>query len=99
MGIVIYDFCLMAIVIYDFCLMAIVIYDFLSDSNSNVCSISYRFTKQEKCQNFDLENEGQGQGVEERDLRHLIGNSEIHIGDLFRILATWEHTLMQKATH
>ena len=32
------------------------------------------FTKEEKCRNFALENEGQCRGVEERDLRHSTGN-------------------------
>ena len=32
-----------------------------------------------KIQNFDLENEGQG--IEERDLRHSTGNVRIHVGD------------------
>ena len=32
------------------------------------------FAKQEKCQNFGLENEDQGQGVEEQDVRHSTGN-------------------------
>ena len=32
---------------------------------------------------FDLENEGQGRGVEERNLRHSIGNVRINIGELF----------------
>ena len=50
--------------------------DFLSDGNNNVCSVSWDipkskenakdvydiFVNQEKCKNFDLENEGQGQG-------------------------------------
>ena len=34
-----------------------------------VCEI---FGKQEKCQNCGVENEGQDQRVEERDLRHSI---------------------------
>ena len=45
-----------------------------------VCEI---FSKQEKCQNCDLENECQGQGVEERDLRHSTGNLRMHIRDIF----------------
>ena len=39
------------------------IHDFLSDGNSNICSIStvcVIFANLAKCQNFDLENEGQG---------------------------------------
>ena len=54
------------------------------------------FAKQEKCQNFDLENEGQG--IEQRDLRHLTGNVQIHTDDFFRILATWEYMFTQKLT-
>ena len=43
-----------------------------------ICEI---FAKQIiKCKSFDLENEVQDQGVEERDLRHAIGNVRIHIG-------------------
>ena len=45
------------------------IHDFLSDGNSNVCSISRRLLDlhktRKKCKETDLENEGQGQGVEE----------------------------------
>ena len=66
------------------------IHDFLSDDNSNICSISHRLRdirKQEKCQNFDLENEGRCKGVEKRDLR------------FFQNLATWEHTFTQKDKH
>ena len=42
-----------------------------------ICEI---FTNDEKCQKFDLENEGQEQ-VDERDLRHSTGNVRIHRGD------------------
>ena len=42
-----------------------------------VCEI---FAKQEKIQNFDLENEGQVQGVEKRDLRNSTRNGRINIG-------------------
>ena len=55
----------------------------------SVCDI---FAKQEKCRYFELEKEGQGREVEERDLRHSTGNVPFHIGDFFRILAAWEHT-------
>ena len=41
------------------------------------------FAKHEKCKNFDLEIEGQGQKVEERDLRHSTESVRIHIGDFF----------------
>ena len=37
--------------------------------NSGSCVI----ISEEHAKSFDLENEGQGQGIEERDLRHLIG--------------------------
>ena len=39
------------------------IYDFLSDGKNNVCSLTLYevFAKQEKCQNFDLDNGGQSQ--------------------------------------
>ena len=33
----------------------------------------------------DLENEGQGQGVEERDLLHSTENVGIHIGDFSQV--------------
>ena len=33
---------------------------------------------------FDFENEGQYEGVEERNLNHSIGNVRIHIGDFFQ---------------
>ena len=39
------------------------------------------FAKQDKFQNFDLQNEGQG--VKERDLRQSTGNVRIYIGDFF----------------
>ena len=57
-------------------LMAIVMFAL----SLTVCEI---LTKQEKRQHFDLENEGQGQRVEEYDLRHLIRNFRNHIGDYF----------------
>ena len=62
-------------------LMAIVIFSL----SLTVYEIS---TYQEKCQNFYLENESQGQGVEKRDLCHSTINVGVHIGDFFRILAT-----------
>ena len=40
-------------------------------AKSNVCFISHRLRDiciLRKCQNFDLENEGEGQSVEGRDL-------------------------------
>ena len=39
------------------------------------------FAKQEKCQNFNLENEGQGQGVEKWDLRYSTRRIPSHIGE------------------
>ena len=53
-------------------------------------------TNQEKCPNFHLKNEGQGQAVEKRDLCHSSRNDQIHMGDFFSILASWQHTFMQK---
>ena len=41
------------------------IHDFLSDGNSKVGSMSHCLRSQEKCQKFDLEYDGQGQGIEE----------------------------------
>ena len=35
------------------------------------------FAKLIKCKSFDVENEGQGQGLEEQDLRHSAGNVRI----------------------
>ena len=37
------------------------------------------FANQEKCQNFDIENKGQGQGVEKWDIHHSTRNDQIHI--------------------
>ena len=39
------------------------------------------FAKPENFKNINFKNEGQG--VEERDLRHSTGNVRFHIGDLF----------------
>ena len=39
-------------------------------------------------QMYDLENEGQGQGGEKRDLHYSNGNVRYHIG----IIATWQQT-------
>ena len=58
-----------------------------------VCEI---IAKQEKCQNFDLENECQGKRVEERDLRHSTGYVGIHISDFFQNFS-YLGTLMQKS--
>ena len=58
------------------------------------------FAKQENCQNVDLENEGQGQGVEKHCLSHSTRNVRIHIGDFFKkMLATWEHVYAKRHTH
>ena len=54
-----------------------------------ICEI---FAKQEKCKNFDLENEGEG--VEERDLGLSTGNVRFHIAYSFSdFFSTREHTL------
>ena len=45
-----------------------------------VCKI---FAKHEQCQNFDLENEDKGQGVEEQNLSHSSGNVRILVDDVF----------------
>ena len=89
--------------------------NFLSNSTSNVCSISHHlsavvpfdgkyptfylialvtfalsltiyeiFSNQEECQNFDLEDEGLGHGVEKWDLCHLTKIVRIHVGDFFQ---------------
>ena len=42
------------------------------------------FAKQEKWQNFDLENEGQRKGVEEWDLCYSTRNVRVQIGDFFQ---------------
>ena len=60
---------------HNFHLMAIVIF-------SLSLTISKIFAKQEKCRNFDLENDGQG--IEEQELCHLTANVRIHIGELFQ---------------
>ena len=65
-------------------------HDFLFDGKSNVCFIFHdlrdiRNTR--KIPNSDLENEDQGQRVEERDLRHFTGNVWIHMGDFFQIFS------------
>ena len=57
-------------------LMAIVIFAI----SLTVCEI---FAQQEKCQNSDFENDSQGQGVEELDLRHSTGHVRFHIGEFF----------------
>ena len=49
--------------------------------------------EQEKCQKFEHENDEQGQGVAELNLRHSTGNFRIHIGEFFRILGILEHRL------
>ena len=57
-------------------------HDFLYDGNSNVFSISRHLRdirKSNKCQKFNLENEGQGQGGETRNWRHSTGIVQFHI--------------------
>ena len=43
------------------------------------------FADEENFQNNYLENEGQGQRAEERDLRHSIRNVRIHASECFQI--------------
>ena len=69
-----------------------------------ICAISFAvcaiFTKQEKCRTFNLENEGQGQGVEEWDLRHSTRNVRIHIAECFHNFSYWATYVYAKAdTH
>ena len=71
--------------------------DFLSDDNSNVCSIYHHLQFKKIVNNCDLEKEDQGQRVEERDLRHSIGN--VRVRWFFRIIATWQSKLTQKVRH
>ena len=50
--------------------------------NTNVCSISHHLQyihKSNKMKKFDLENEGQCQGGEKRDLRYSTGNIPFYI--------------------
>ena len=61
----------------------------------NVCEI---FANQEKMSQTFTMNKGQAQGVEKWDLRHSTNNVRIQMGEFFKIVATWEHTFMQKAT-
>ena len=46
------------------------------------------FTDQQKCQKFDLENEGQSQGREKRNLCHSTGYVRFHTSEFLRGLAT-----------
>ena len=48
--------------------------------------------------NFDLENECQGQGVEEWDLHHSTGNIRIYTREFSIFFATWQYTFTQKIT-
>ena len=52
-----------------------------------ICKI---FAKIIKCRKFLPWKWRSREEVEERDLRHSTGNVRVHIGDFFRILATWE---------
>ena len=49
-------------------------------------TVYYIFANQETFKNFDIENEGQAQGVEKWDLRHSTINVRIHIGDFYQNL-------------
>ena len=69
--------------------------DFISDGKNNVCfTVCEIFTKQAKRKNFDLEKEGQGQAVEERDLR--LSTRNIRIGEFFGILDIWKIRLCKR---
>ena len=63
------------------------IHDYLSDGiQYNVCCIPQRYKRYsqiKKIANFDLENEGQCQGVEKGNLRHSTINVRIHIAYFF----------------
>ena len=56
------------------------------------------FTKVLKWKSVELENEGQGQGLRERDIRHSTGNIRFHIGEFFRIFATRQNNLYKETT-
>ena len=60
-----------------------------------ICEI---FTKQEKCQNFDL-IKNDGQGIEQQDLCHLTGNVRIHIFQNFSYLGTYVYAQTWIHTH
>ena len=56
------------------------------------------FANQEKCANFDIENEGDGYVIKGRDLHRSTENFRIYTVDFFfRSLATRQHTFTQKA--
>ena len=61
-----------------------------------ICEI---FRKVIKEQEYDLQNEGQFWRGRKRDLRHSTRCVLFHMREFFEILATWEHTSMQKVTH
>ena len=42
------------------------------------------FANQKKCQNFDLETEGRGQGREKLVLRHTTRNNRFYVGDFLK---------------
>ena len=71
--------------------------DFPSDDNSIVCSYLSSLQFKKIVNNCDFENEGHGQIVEERDLRHSTGN--VRVRWFFRIIATWQRKLTQKVRH
>ena len=58
--------------------------DFLTDSNSNVCSVSYRFRgidKLRKIPNFDLEDECHCRGIGKREFSQSTRIVRIHTED------------------
>ena len=61
------------------------------DRPSSSSGVAARYLQNKENAKLYLENEGQGQGVEERNLCHLTGNVRIHICAVifFRVLATW----------
>ena len=61
-----------------------------------ICSFTICEIKQFKCQTFDFENEDQGQGRDNRNLRHSIRTIQFCIGEFFRILAARQHMCTQR---
>ena len=57
------------------------------------------FTNKIKCQTFDLENEGEGQGGEKRDWRNSTGNFELHVGEFFSEILVPMQILTHTYTH
>ena len=58
------------------------------------------FVNHDKCENFSLENEGQGQREEKLDFRHSTRNVRVHIRDDFENVsyAIRQDTFTQKKT-